>query len=73
MIRFIKELIDQGVAMLVTLTIVLTFMWPFMEDGFWASKLVYLWIATWVGVLWVFLPIILAIIKAAYKDWRVRK
>ena len=71
--RFVIELIDAGVAMTMTLTIMLTFAWPFMEDGFWSEKLSYLWIATWVGAFWIFLPVNLGIIKAAYKDWRTCK
>jgi len=69
--RYFAELIDQAVAMILTLTMVMTFLWPFMSDGFWSEKLSYLWLATLAGVFWVFLPIIIAIARATYKDWRL--
>lgn len=71
--RFIEELIDAGVAMTITLAIVLTFLWPFMDDGFWSTKLKYIYLATVVGLLWVVWPIIAAIVRAAYLDWKKTK
>lgn len=71
--RYTKELIDSCVAMTITLAIVLTFLWPFMDDGFWSTKLKYIYLATVLGLVWIFLPIIIEIAKAAYKDWRTYK
>lgn len=71
--RFIEELIDAGVAMTITLAIVLTFLWPFMDDGFWSTKLKYIYLATVLGLVWVIWPIIAAIAKAAYLDWKKTK
>lgn len=68
--RFIVELLDAGVAMIITITMVLTFAWPFMADGFWSTRLKYLWLGTIAGLVWVFLPIIIEITKAVYLDWR---
>lgn len=71
--RFIEELIDAGVAMTITLAIVLTFLWPFMDDGFWSTKLKYIYLTTVLGLLWVVWPIIAAIVRAAYLDWKKTK
>ncbi|QZA70694.1 hypothetical protein AH04_219 [Erwinia phage AH04] len=71
--RFIVELIDQAVAMIVIITIILTFAWPFTPDGFWSTKLKYLWLGTITGLVWVFLPITIEFVRAVYKDWKVTK
>lgn len=49
--RYTKELIDSCVAMTITLAIVLTFLWPFMDDGFWSTKLKYIYLATFLGLV----------------------
>lgn len=71
--KFMEEMLDQLVASVLTCLIVLLFVWPFMESGFGTAIMKPLALLSVAGLFWVFLPVIVGTVTAAYKDWKITK
>lgn len=62
------ELMTKITAVSLTLALVGTLIWPFMDSGWWNSYLSYLYMGAGIGLLWLLSYLVKGIIKAMWKD-----